>query len=42
MAAAHTPDDETIVALATPVGNAALAVVRVSGPLVAALCADGP
>jgi tRNA modification GTPase len=42
MAAAHTPDDETIVALATPVGNAALAVVRVSGPLAAGLCADGP
>ncbi len=37
-----TSDDETIVALATPVGNAALAVVRVSGPLAAVLAAAGP
>ncbi len=37
-----TSDDETIVALATPVGNAALAVVRVSGPLAAGLAAAGP
>lgn len=42
MAAARNSEDETIVALATPVGNAALAVVRVSGPLAGALAADGP
>lgn len=42
MAAACTSDDETIVALATPVGNAALAVVRVSGPLAAVLAGGGP
>jgi tRNA modification GTPase len=42
MAAARNSDDETIVALATPVGNAALAVVRASGPLAAVLAAEGP
>lgn len=42
MAAPRGSEDETIVALATPVGNAALAVVRVSGPLAATLAADGP
>ncbi|MFN5561907.1 MAG: tRNA uridine-5-carboxymethylaminomethyl(34) synthesis GTPase MnmE [Opitutaceae bacterium] len=42
MAAARNLEEETIVALATPVGNAALAVVRVSGPLAAVLAAEGP
>lgn len=42
MAAPRGSEDETIVALATPVGNAALAVVRVSGPLAGTLAAGGP